>query len=156
MPENVGAMVKGCVPADVPLAFALDRTHCTEAPKAGKSHATIKDLNRIWRDKQLNPHGQWDQSNTVLIDDTPSKASRTPLNIMPVSTFELKPVDNSAAAAAAAGGGNDTVLDELCGLLLGWQQGVSAQQWCKANYSRWAPSAGLCRRCRPHFNCAIH
>lgn len=124
MPANVEAMVKGCVPSDVPLAFMLDRSHCVVAPH---SHATIKDLNRIWSDAALNPKRTWHEGNTVLIDDSPSKAARTPLNILPVSTFELKP---------GGSGEKDTVLETLGGMLLQWKEGLTAQQWCKLNYSR--------------------
>jgi hypothetical protein len=131
MPANVDAMVDGSIPADVPIAFKLDRTHCVSAPKQGKSHATLKDLNTIWRHASLNPHRKWNEGNTVLIDDSPSKAARNPSNVLPVTTFELKPVVQGGGERA-----EDTVLDELCGMLLEWKDGVTAQQWCKTNYSR--------------------
>jgi hypothetical protein len=131
MPANVDAMVDGSIPADVPIAFKLDRTHCVAAPKHGKSHATLKDLNTIWRNESLNPQRKWNERNTVLIDDSPSKAARTPSNVLPVTTFELKPVVQGGGGRAA-----DTVLDELCVMLLEWKDGVTAQQWCKTNYSR--------------------
>jgi hypothetical protein len=133
MPANVDAMVKGCVPDDVPLAFTLDRSHCIEAPLAGKSHATLKDLNRIWSDKTLNPSRLWSSRNTVLIDDSPSKAARTPSNLLPVPTFELKPLGRGGGGG---GGGDDTVLETLGDMLMGWKVGVDAQQWCKENYTR--------------------
>jgi len=77
--------------------------------------------------------------STVLIDDSPPMAARTPFNVMPVPTFELKPI-SEGGGGGGGGGGSDVVLETLCNMLLDWKEGVSAQQWCKQNYSR-------CRLC---------
>jgi hypothetical protein len=130
MPANVEAMVRGCVPSDVALEFTLNRTHCT---LAGKAHATLKDLNVIWSNESLNPHRLWHEGNTVLIDDSPSKASLTPFNVLPVPTFQLVPVTH---AKDVGSGSSDNVLETLCDMLLEWSDGLSAQQWCKRHYSR--------------------
>jgi len=52
--------------------------------------ATLKDLSRIWS----RYSGQWNASNTLLIDDDPRKASRHPLNAIHPSAYDGETFDS--------------------------------------------------------------
>lgn len=82
-----------------------------------------KRLERIWRDdriKESHPDadkgGVWDQSNTVLIDDSRSKAAAQPHNLLEIPEFKNTPEQR----------GTD-VLGQVMGYLeeLRWQEDVS-------------------------------
>jgi hypothetical protein len=51
---------------------------------------SIKNLAVIWESKDLNPHGIFGPHNTLLVDDTPSKARRNPENLLWIPSFSLE------------------------------------------------------------------
>ncbi|GAA5959413.1 hypothetical protein JCM3765_006596 [Sporobolomyces pararoseus] len=48
--------------------------------------AVVKDLSRLW--KYLRPYGNFDASNTVIVDDTPSKLRAQPDSLIAAPTFD--------------------------------------------------------------------
>lgn len=46
-----------------------------------------KRLTRIWADSTITAAGQWDQSNTVLVDDSTEKGRSEPYNILTIPEF---------------------------------------------------------------------
>jgi hypothetical protein len=47
----------------------------------------IKDLRQVWNNPELRDRG-WNQHNTIVIDDSPSKLSYQPKNLVVVSSFD--------------------------------------------------------------------
>ncbi|KAI8830330.1 HAD-like domain-containing protein [Chytriomyces cf. hyalinus JEL632] len=93
------------------LEFVWDRDQCILDPIPKKAYNTIKDLRLIWREAQ-NPNLSnnetfddtlpdanlsmpftsshvWDETNTILLDDSASKSCRTPLNHLLIPTFSV-------------------------------------------------------------------
>ncbi|TPX30939.1 hypothetical protein SmJEL517_g05595 [Synchytrium microbalum] len=74
------------------LEFLWDRTHCSEVRGGRHDHSSIKDLRKIWdadgRDK-LDSTRTWSARNTILLDDTASKASYTTENHLKIPTFTV-------------------------------------------------------------------
>lgn len=62
--------------------FIFDRSKCTPQPTADKPHAVFKDLRVVWR-----TFPKWKSHNTLLLDDTPSKASLHLDNLFCVNSF---------------------------------------------------------------------
>ncbi|TPX32877.1 hypothetical protein SmJEL517_g04072 [Synchytrium microbalum] len=106
------------------LAFVWNRSHCSAVKESRKDHSSIKDLRKVWvdpsrvdfstlgreEDIDVHCHGPWSPRNTVLLDDTPYKASYTPNNIIPLPTFTVTDADNDQT--------KDTVLLSVCSYLL--------------------------------------
>ncbi|MCJ1361527.1 hypothetical protein MMC16_000627 [Acarospora aff. strigata] len=83
-----------------------------------------KRLDKIWKDKRIRyfhpdaeSGGEWDQSNTVLIDDSKTKAATQPHNLLEVPEFTNSPEQR-----------NTDVLKQVTAYLeeLRWQEDVSA------------------------------
>eukprot|EP00759_Apiculatamorpha_spiralis_P020453 PhF_6_TR25802/c0_g1_i3/m.36411 len=73
------------------ISFVLTRTECTAAPTPEDKYATEKNLEKVWANPSL--YGVWGPHNTILVDDTPSKGSSCPQNILVVPTFDRKNKD---------------------------------------------------------------
>ncbi|KAJ3234382.1 hypothetical protein HDU78_005876 [Chytriomyces hyalinus] len=93
------------------LEFVWDRDQCILDPIPKKPFNTIKDLRLIWREAQnpnlrnnetfddtlpdanlsipFTPSHVWDETNTILLDDSASKSCRTPLNHLLIPTFSV-------------------------------------------------------------------
>ena len=69
--------------------FVLDRSHCTNAPQGVRSTNLRKDLNVIFNSKKLSKKNRWTETNTLLVDDSPSKAKTHPQNLYVVPTFNV-------------------------------------------------------------------
>ncbi|KAJ3324939.1 hypothetical protein HDV06_005527 [Boothiomyces sp. JEL0866] len=68
------------------LEFILDRSHCEDAPIGVKVDTAVKNLDLIF-DSKLSK-GKWD-TNTILIDDSKSKAKKQPDNLVEIPTFDV-------------------------------------------------------------------
>ncbi|KAH9272522.1 hypothetical protein BASA83_005331 [Batrachochytrium salamandrivorans] len=75
---------------DPQVNFIWDRTYCDHAPMGQTSHATIKDLSRIWNSNSTNPDGIWSEKNTILVDDSPHKFRESPQNALQIPTFTFE------------------------------------------------------------------
>lgn len=117
-PENVRRIVQGLLP-EVELRALQERrpgrhllgiwgrdTLGLTAWEYNNKVQVYKRLETVWGDRFINaPRGlgdeelipRWDQSNTVLVDDSDVKASAQPYNLIQVSAFagEPEPEDNS-------------------------------------------------------------
>ncbi|KAJ3385173.1 hypothetical protein HDU80_000743 [Chytriomyces hyalinus] len=93
------------------LEFVWDRDQCILDPIPKKPFNTIKDLRLIWREAQnpnlsnnetfddtlpdanlsipFTPSHVWDETNTILLDDSASKSCRTPFNHLLIPTFSV-------------------------------------------------------------------
>ncbi|KAJ3226244.1 hypothetical protein HDU81_007419 [Chytriomyces hyalinus] len=93
------------------LEFVWDRDQCILDPIPKKPYNTIKDLRLIWRESQnsnlsnnetfddtlpdanlsipFTPSHVWNETNTILLDDSASKSCRTPFNHLLVPTFSV-------------------------------------------------------------------
>ncbi|KND01189.1 uncharacterized protein SPPG_04279 [Spizellomyces punctatus DAOM BR117] len=71
------------------LAFGWNRSHCSDIGGRDRDWEAKKDLRKVWADRTVNPHGRWTERNTILIDDTSSKASFTPANCLHLPTFTV-------------------------------------------------------------------
>ncbi|KAI8337249.1 NLI interacting factor-like phosphatase-domain-containing protein [Chlamydoabsidia padenii] len=70
------------------LALAWNRSHFGLSPADyNNKAATLKDLNRVWEKKGF---GHFDASNTVILDDSPSKCALQPYNSIHLPTFDHK------------------------------------------------------------------
>jgi hypothetical protein len=58
-------------PLESQLLFAMFRDECTPCPTPTNPHATVKDLNQLW----MRYPQSFDQSNTIIIDDSDEKCS---------------------------------------------------------------------------------
>ncbi len=66
--------------SDIPLEFRYSREQCEEVP--GPGFGTIKDLTRVWKE-----FPSWNETNTIMIDDSEEKITRQPDNLLRVSEF---------------------------------------------------------------------
>ncbi|TPX40247.1 hypothetical protein SeMB42_g04120 [Synchytrium endobioticum] len=99
-PSNAVPMARGVFGRHFDkLAFVWDRTHCSAVREGRKDHSSIKDLTKVWTHSAwaagsgatLATAGRaWTPSNTILVDDTPYKASYTPHNILAIPTFSVR------------------------------------------------------------------
>jgi hypothetical protein len=64
---------------------AKERLHKWESMKP----IAMKDLNLVWKDKEINANGKWSCKNTILIDDSVEKADKTPRNVLHIPSFDL-------------------------------------------------------------------
>jgi hypothetical protein len=71
------------------LTFLLDRTHCENAPMNVKSDNVVKNLDIVFKSKELSDEYFWTNKNTILIDDSPSKARKQPENLLTLPTFTV-------------------------------------------------------------------
>ena len=70
------------------LVFLWDRRYCDNAPAGIKSKNVEKNLSKVWGSRIVNMDGKWDERNTVLIDDSPSKFKKTPFNGLRIPEFD--------------------------------------------------------------------
>ncbi|KAJ2995747.1 hypothetical protein HDV02_000491 [Globomyces sp. JEL0801] len=61
------------------VEFVLNRSHYT----------VIKDLSIIYNSSELNKDGLWSPENTILVDDTITKAKKDPKNILVIPEFDV-------------------------------------------------------------------
>jgi NLI interacting factor-like phosphatase len=70
--KNATKLVKALLPEHIQnrLLFLWDQSHCVEWPLRDKYDIPlfVKDLSRVWKEYPL-----WNTSNTILMDDSPSK-----------------------------------------------------------------------------------
>lgn len=97
-PENVAAMCQGIFTrtqrAKLVAEWARDKLRLTDDQYDNKVQV-YKQLSWIWEDPSLREEatrlrpgqGKWDQSNTVLLDDTALKAAAEPYNLIEVPQF---------------------------------------------------------------------
>jgi hypothetical protein len=63
----------------------------------GRKIQVYKRLSKVWSHPQLRflHHDkrdiQWDQTNTVLLDDSPEKAASEPFNLIEIDTYDGRP-----------------------------------------------------------------
>ncbi|KAJ3097933.1 hypothetical protein HDU97_004469 [Phlyctochytrium planicorne] len=76
------------------LAFHYDRSKCDLVKTKENPYGSIKNLRRIWADSRVNGDKFWNdnpfsenQKNTILLDDTESKSSDTPGNLLWLPTY---------------------------------------------------------------------
>ncbi|KAJ3052639.1 hypothetical protein HK097_005916, partial [Rhizophlyctis rosea] len=72
------------------LVFKWDRTMCTDIGGQGRDWETTKNLRAFWEDVSetgANSSQMWSETNTILIDDTSTKAAHTPDNGLHLPTF---------------------------------------------------------------------
>lgn len=92
-PENVTALVeaglgdygKGLVACWGRDKFGLHPKHYN------RNVQCYKDLNKVWTSDAVQRcafGARWDQRNTILIDDTPLKASAQPFNLLEIPEFK--------------------------------------------------------------------
>jgi len=99
-PENVDKMVQKLLPGEqrgkLVAAWGRDRMGLSKADYS-KRVQVYKRLQRVWDDQQVqlaSLYGRrWDQSNTILIDDSFEKARSEPHNLVPVPEFDGSPED---------------------------------------------------------------
>lgn len=72
-----------------PIEFLLDRSHCLNAPLNVKTNNVIKDLNMLFQDKVLSRNGKWTEKNTIIVDDTITKAKRNPRNLLVIDEYTV-------------------------------------------------------------------
>jgi hypothetical protein len=97
MPHNVGKLTQSIVPQDVRpnLAGVWGRDRFGLAQSEYSSNVQCyKRLTTVWEaDEVQRSHpdyvrgGRWDQSNTVLVDDSVEKARAQPFNLIEVPEF---------------------------------------------------------------------
>lgn len=95
MPENTVAMVDSLIPPVrrkmMAGVWGRDKLDLTKAQYTNKVQV-YKKLQKIWNDKTIqkkaDPAQKWDQSNTVLVDDSQLKALSQPHNLLQVPEFE--------------------------------------------------------------------
>ena len=78
--------------------LAVVRSGADAIVASGVAHETVKDLECLWAQ-----HPAFDAANTVLIDDSPTKASLQPENLLLLPSFDEDP----PAAGGEGGGGGD-------------------------------------------------
>lgn len=99
-PENVQHMVHKLInpKAKDKVVVIWDRTRFgLTSEDYNKRAQCYKRLTRLWEDPDVartHPHydsgGRWSQANTVLIDDTSTKARSEPFNLIEIPEFENK------------------------------------------------------------------
>ncbi|TPX69090.1 hypothetical protein SpCBS45565_g02724 [Spizellomyces sp. 'palustris'] len=90
MPKNADPMFRHIFGDYAPkLAFGWNRSHCSDIGGQSRDWEAKKDLRKVWADRAVNPRGRWSERNTILIDDTSSKASFTPANCLHLPTFTV-------------------------------------------------------------------
>jgi hypothetical protein len=72
-----------------PIEFILDRSHCLNAPMNIKTNNVIKDLNWLFQDETLSKSGKWNAKNTIIVDDTSTKAKRNPRNLLLIDEYTV-------------------------------------------------------------------
>jgi hypothetical protein len=124
MPENVERTIREAL-SDVQrekllAVWSRDKLRIP-GPFFGQKVQVYKQLSWIWQDPDIQrhaPQGGWNQSNTVLIDDSLEKAAAEPHNLIEVDEF-----DNSLAQK-----NNTTLLDVIVHLEhLRYYEDVSAE-----------------------------
>ncbi|KAK0674070.1 HAD-like domain-containing protein [Cercophora samala] len=89
-PENVKLMCENLLTdeqkAKVLAMWGRDKFGLTAADYQRKVQV-YKRLGTVWGDRGINPHGQWHQGNTVLIDDSVEKARAEPYNAVTLPEF---------------------------------------------------------------------
>lgn len=73
-----------------PLQFLLDRSHCENAPMGIKVDTVVKNLELIFDSEDLSDNGRWNSTNTILVDDSISKARKTPRNLLHILKFDVE------------------------------------------------------------------
>ena len=94
-PENTAAMVAKLIPRtqrqEMAGIWARDKLDLTKKQYDNKVQV-YKKLEKIWDDKSIQAKAEpgriWDQSNTVLVDDSQVKALAQPHNLLQVPEFE--------------------------------------------------------------------
>ncbi|KAI8896696.1 NLI interacting factor-like phosphatase-domain-containing protein [Globomyces pollinis-pini] len=71
------------------VEFVLNRSHCLNAPMNIKVDTVIKDLSIIYNSSEFNKDGLWSPENTILVDDTITKAKKDPKNILVIPEFDV-------------------------------------------------------------------
>jgi hypothetical protein len=114
-PDNVAAMCQQIFTeeqrAKLVAEWARDKLRLTNGQYDNKVQV-YKQLSWVWEDSSVQQktaswrQGKWDQSNTVLIDDTALKAAAEPYNLIEVPEFGLKGDKH-----------NDGVLSQVVGYL---------------------------------------
>eukprot|EP00759_Apiculatamorpha_spiralis_P020451 PhF_6_TR25802/c0_g1_i1/m.36409 len=90
MAHNAKKALEAVLPPEIMSMFilVLTRDDCKPAPTPEDKYATEKNLEKVWANPSL--YGVWGPHNTILVDDTPSKGSSCPQNILVVPTFDRK------------------------------------------------------------------
>ncbi|KAJ1550039.1 hypothetical protein HK096_009080, partial [Nowakowskiella sp. JEL0078] len=73
------------------LIFSWDRSKCKlvdHRDTRGK-FSTVKDLDFVWNDINSNKHRKWNETNTVIVDDTSSKLANQPNNHILIPNFDV-------------------------------------------------------------------
>jgi len=125
-PENVNKMVDNLLSADQrqQVLRIWNRNQLNLGPHYNKKVQVYKQLSWLWNDievqRSFRPEFggyRWDQTNTVLIDDTLEKAASEPYNLLKIDEFSITEdslkVDVLGQVAA--------YLERLC-----WHDNVSA------------------------------
>ena len=69
--------------------FVFDRTHCTNAIKGEKTSNVFKNLELIFKSKRLSKTWRWSEKNTILVEDTSTKALMHPNNLYLIPSFNV-------------------------------------------------------------------
>lgn len=99
-PENVNKMVHKLLPGEqrtqLVAVWGRDRMGLSMADYS-KRVQVYKRLERVWDDENIqlshSHQRRWDQTNTILIDDSFEKARSEPYNLIPVPEFDGSPED---------------------------------------------------------------
>ncbi|KAJ3045500.1 hypothetical protein HDV00_009154 [Rhizophlyctis rosea] len=90
-PKNAGPMIDTIFGQYASqLKFKWDRTKCSDLGNKSNDFSSVKDLRLIWADigpEGANKDGLYSAENTILLDDTSTKASHTPDNGLHLPTF---------------------------------------------------------------------
>ncbi|KAF2016692.1 HAD-like protein [Aaosphaeria arxii CBS 175.79] len=100
-PQNVARMVDSVLPPKhrSGLVARWDRSHFKLTPEHYAQNVQVyKDLNLVWTAESIQPQPsdaddvvRWDQSNTILVDDTALKAQGQPYNLVEIPEFTNTP-----------------------------------------------------------------
>ncbi|GAA5890126.1 hypothetical protein JCM6882_009235 [Rhodosporidiobolus microsporus] len=113
-PELVGANKDQAELLHPKLAALWAREDFNLTPQDYKSYvAIVKDLERLWAYLAKTGHGHFDPTNTIMVDDTPSKLRAQPDTLIAAPTFDY-PLDPSPYTHTAL---LDTFLLALVGML---------------------------------------
>ncbi|KAI5293399.1 hypothetical protein KEM52_005583 [Ascosphaera acerosa] len=147
MPENTTSLLATIFPPTKRRQFvdvwARDRLRLSQRDYTNKVQV-YKNLDWVWQDRVVRKSGSWDQSNTVLVDDSRTKGASHPYNLLEIPEFVAR--RGGAAAAAASEDAFDegealrTVLRQI--RVLGHYDNVSSKirEWDLRRRERFPPT----------------
>lgn len=84
------------------LEFTWYRDQTDWDPNTGKGHATVKRLDRVFSNPIANEFREWNESNTIIVDDSPEKHRfNKPKNVLIIPAFIGNPDDDELESLLA-------------------------------------------------------